>query len=69
MRKIRIPCSPEQCEVIADHFFENKELGMVSDERQWMLIKLRATYPFAKIKGADLDVEKGEWVLDTDIPE
>lgn len=64
-----IPCSFEQAEVIADHFFENKELGLLPDERDWMLFQARQKYPTCKIVSADLCVSDAEWDLTLEVPE
>lgn len=63
IQNIRIDCSPEQLEVIADHLIENKELGMQPDERHWMLAQARKQNPKYRILSANLDVGAGEWVL------
>lgn len=63
---IRIPCSPEQMDVIADHIIENKVLGVQPDERHWMLSQARKKFPNCKILSADLDLYEGEWVLQID---
>jgi hypothetical protein len=61
--QIKIECSPEQMEVIADYFLEDKQLGMQPDERVWMLKKAREINPAYRILGAELDEYKGEWLL------
>lgn len=40
---------------------------MPPDERAWMLAHVRKKYPTAKIKGAELDLEKASWVLSLEI--
>lgn len=62
--KLVIDCSPEQMEVVGDHFLEGKELGMQPDERHWMLAKARAKHPNCKILSADLDAMNGTWILE-----
>jgi len=64
---IRIPVSPEQEEVIALHLLKGTVLGMVEDERAWMLTHARNLYPGCTIKAADLDIGEGEWVLDLEV--
>jgi hypothetical protein len=62
--KIVIDCSPEQVEVIADHFLTGGELGMLPDERSWMLAQARKQHPNCKIVRADLDLEEVKWILE-----
>lgn len=61
--KLIIDCSPDQLDVIEDHLLDGKDIGMVSDERQWMIAQARKQYPTCKILGADLDLENGKWIL------
>lgn len=64
---ITIDCSPEQMDVIGDHFLEGKPLGMQPDERHWMLAQARKKMPECKIISADLDVMNGHWILEVTI--
>jgi hypothetical protein len=67
--KIEIDCSPEQMEVIADYFLEDKPLGMQPDERSWMLAQARKLNSAYRILSADLDEYNGKWILEvTDQP-
>ena len=67
--KIEIDCSPEQLDVIGDHFLENKPLGMQPDERAWMLAQVRKQNSAYRILSADLDEYNGKWILEvTDEP-
>lgn len=61
--ELRIPCSPEQEEVIADHLFEEKELGMQPDERAWIISQVRKRAGNVRILGAELDVGSAEWIV------
>lgn len=61
--KLVIDCSPEQMEVISDHYLEDAELGVLPDERQWMLAQARKIHPQCKIQSAELDLQNGTWVL------
>ena len=61
--KLIIDCSPDQLDVIEDHLLDGKDIGMVSDERQWMIAQARKQHPTCKILGADLDLENGKWIL------
>lgn len=61
---LKIDCSPEQLDVIEDHLLYGKELGLLPDERAWMLSHARKAYPTCKIVSADLDLENGKWTLD-----
>ena len=58
-----IPVSPEQEEVITEHVFNKAELGMVADEKAWMLNHARKKYPGCKILAADLNIPTMEWDL------
>lgn len=62
--KLIIDCSPEQLDIIGDHYIENKELGVLPDERAWMMAKAKAKYPTSKIKSAELDAVNGKWILE-----
>lgn len=62
--RLVIDCSPEQLDVIADHLLDGKEIGMLPDERHWMMAQARKKYPKCKIVSADLDILEGEWVLE-----
>lgn len=62
MNTIRIQCSPEQEDVIGDHLITGKPLGMVPDERAWIMAKVRKVST-AKIASADLDMVNAEWVV------
>lgn len=60
---ITIPVSPEQAEVIVDCLIEGEEVGLLPDERAWMLSHARKRHPNCKILGADLDIPAAAWVL------
>lgn len=64
MIQIRIPISPDQEDAVVDHVFDGKELGLVPDEKVWMLTHARKAHPGCKILAADLDITKLEWTLD-----
>jgi hypothetical protein len=64
--RLVVECSPEQQDIIADHFLEDGEISMRKDERHWMLAQARKIHPNCKILKADLDVINGEWVLQID---
>lgn len=66
--KLVIECSPEQMDVIADHFIEGKPLGMQPDERHWMLAQARKKIPGCRILSADLDEMNGQWILEVTSP-
>jgi hypothetical protein len=66
-RKLVIDCSPEQLDVIEDHLLYGKDLGVLPDERAWMLSKARQKFPTCKIVSADLDIAEGEWVLNLSV--
>lgn len=63
MTTLRVPCSPEQEDVILDHLLFNGELGVQPDERAWMLAQARKQHPACQILSADLDLESVEWIL------
>lgn len=67
--KLTIPCSPEQEDIIADHLIYKKELGVLPDERAWMLSYARKKYPACRILGANLDLENACWELELQIHE
>ena len=60
--ELRIPCSEEQCDVLFDFAIGNGELGMLPDERAWILSNVRKQYPKAKVVSADLDIPNATWV-------
>lgn len=61
--EFRFQCSPEQEEVIADHLFLGKELGMLPDERAWIVAQVKRAYPNYRVKSANLDLENAQWVV------
>jgi hypothetical protein len=61
--ELRVPCSPEQEDVIADHLFEDAELGMLPDERAWIIAQVAKRVGDAKILSADLDIGSAEWIV------
>jgi uncharacterized membrane protein YkoI len=61
---LNIDCSPEQLEVLADHLLEGKALGVLPDEKHWMLSKARKKFPNCRILSADLDIANGTWNLE-----
>ena len=65
--EIRIPCSPEQEDVIADHLLSGDQLGMQPDERAWILSNVRKLHPAAKVISADLDLADCQWVLQVNL--
>ena len=64
--ELRVPVSPEQEEVIADHLFKGTELGLLPGERAWMIGQARKVHAGCRIKAADLDIENATWVLTLD---
>lgn len=60
---VEIPCSPEQEDVIADHLFYGGELGVLPDERAWMLSQARKLHPDCRILAAELVIESATWRL------
>ena len=60
---ITISVSPEQEDIITDHVFNGGELGVVADEKIWMLTQARKKYPGCKILSADLNIPTLEWDL------
>lgn len=62
-----IPVSPEQEEIITDHVFQKGELGVVADEKAWMLSHARKAHPGCKILGADLNIPTLEWDLTLEV--
>jgi hypothetical protein len=60
---ISIPVSPEQEDVITEHVFNHAELGVVNDEKAWMLGQARKKHPGCKILAADLNIATLEWDL------
>jgi len=65
--ELKIPVSPDQEDVIADYILEGGELGMVPDERAWMLAHARKIYPGCKILAADLNIEDVQWTLSLEL--
>lgn len=60
---LAIGCSPEQLDIVENHLINDAELGILPDERHWMIAKARSIYPLCKIVSADLDLENGKWKL------
>jgi hypothetical protein len=63
MIEILIPVSPDQEDAIVDHVFHGAELGMVVDEKAWMLSHARKLHPGCKILAADLNITIMKWKL------
>lgn len=60
----KIPCSPEQLDVIFDHIFYGSDLGMLPDERNWMVNYLNKKIGNVKITKAELIIEYGQWKIE-----
>jgi hypothetical protein len=58
---VLIPCSPEQAEVVADHLLQGQELGILPDERAWMIAYVAKHHGGRKILGAELLLGDAEW--------
>jgi hypothetical protein len=63
MTIITVPCSPEQEDIILEHGLGRGQLGVLPDERAWMIAQARKQQPGCRIIGADLDIENATWVL------
>lgn len=63
MTIIHIPCSPEQEDIILEHALGRGQLGVLPDERAWMLAQARKQVPGCRVLSADLDVENARWEL------
>lgn len=60
---MQVPCSPEQEDVIAESLLYGKELGMVADERAWILACVNRAYPNARVLNANLMMEDAAWYV------
>ena len=58
-----IPVSPDQEDVIADHVLNGAELGMMPDERHWMIAHAQKMHWGCKILSADMNIEDAQWTL------
>ena len=58
------PTRESMFDAIFDHVFHSAELGMVPDEKAWMLSHARKEHPGCKILAADLNITKLSWTLD-----
>lgn len=67
MIEMTVPVSPEQQEVIADYALGDGELGLLPDERQWMIAQARKKHPGCVIKAADLNLHDLTWVLSIEL--
>lgn len=61
MTELIFPVSPEQEEVLADHFLLGTEMGVQPDERAWIRAKVCKLAPGKRILSADMDIENGTW--------
>lgn len=61
---IQVPCSPEQEDVIAESLLYGKELGMVPDERAWILNHVNRKFPNSRVLNADLMIEDAAWYVE-----
>jgi hypothetical protein len=66
---IRFPCSPEQAEIIADHFIEGKDIGMLPDERAWIISNVQKQRPGYRVLGAEMSLVDAEWAVQIMSPE
>lgn len=64
---LTIPVSPQQKDVILYCVMMDQEIGMVPDERHWMVGQARKVHPTAKVLGADLNLESMEWDLSIEV--
>ncbi len=64
---ITVECSPEQEDIIVDHQLYSQELGILPDEKQWILNKVQKKYPHCKIKKVELDLFNVEWKLEIEL--
>ncbi len=62
--EIRIPCSPEQKDIILDYILYDSELGMLPDERNWMLNYITKKVGNVKILKAELVIDDCEWKIE-----
>lgn len=60
---LTIPISPDQEDVLFDHVMYGAELGVVVDERAWMMAHAQKAHPGCKLLAADLNLAEGVWVL------
>ena len=63
MMEVRVPISPEQEDVLVDHAMGLGPLAMQPDERAWIRAQVAKKHPGKKITGADLDIQRGEWIV------
>lgn len=68
MINLTIPVSPDQEDALVDHVLYGSELGMVPDERAWMMAHVQKAHPGCKIIAADLDLLLAVWVLTLEEP-
>lgn len=68
MIELRIPCSPEQEDVIADHLFLGQALGMLPDERAWIIAHVHKQHPSGRVMAADLNIVAAQWIVQVQIP-
>lgn len=61
MARLTFDCSPEQMDVVADHLLLGAELGILPDEKHWILAQARKRVPNCRIASADLDIAEGKW--------
>lgn len=62
--EIKVPCSPEQEDVIADHLLFGGELGILPDERAWIKNHVQKRYPEGRVVAAQLDLENAQWIVE-----
>lgn len=62
--EIKVPCSPEQEDVIADHLLFGGELGILPDERAWIKNHVQKRHPEGRVVTAQLDLENAQWIVE-----
>lgn len=69
IEEITIPVSPEQKDAIMYCVLMEEEIGMVPDERVWMVTNARKKHPDCKVTAADLDSANMQWLLTIERPD
>lgn len=64
MTSIRLPCSFEQGEMVADFHLYGGGVVILDTERLRLVQEVTLKHPDKKIKAAELDVETCEWLIE-----
>lgn len=64
MTTVKLPCSFEQGEMVADHHMYGGGVVILDAERLRLVQEMMKRHPDQRIASADLDIETCEWTIE-----